>query len=60
MCDLAPEEQECTYDGFDCIFCRAHKLRKAMTELNQSIPIIGKFIPDFHCPDFEGKEGSEE
>ena len=55
MCECAPLFYQCEYDGCNAISCKAHCLELALTELYQSIPLIGRLIPDYKCPDFRIK-----
>lgn len=56
-CDLSPLGVECVYgDGHQLIICGIHHLNCAGRNLLQSLPIIGREIEDYHCPDFEIKE----
>ena len=59
MCEIAPLQMKCVYEGFDMTACAVHKLNCALTELDQAIPFFGKYIPSYQCPDFEVFSGSE-
>lgn len=55
MCELAPGKAECALERFDLTICYAHKLVSATTDFKQTIPIVGKRIPDYECPRFEAE-----
>lgn len=53
MCNLAPGQAKCILEKFDLTSCHVHELSCAVTELQQALPIIGRHIPDYECPDYE-------
>lgn len=57
MCECAPFFAQCENDELKdkLIECAVHRLKFASTKLYQSIPIIGRMITDYHCPDFRIK-----
>lgn len=55
MCQIAPFQMKCVNEEFDLMACQCHKLYCALTELKQEIPFVGKYVPDYRCPDFEIK-----
>ncbi len=62
MCDIAPFQMKCENDEFHdkldcCIF--AH-LSQAWNNLLHSIPIIGDWFPEYHCPHFKPYGGDQE
>lgn len=57
MCDIAPFQMKCEYDECDLLCCRTHHLYQELSNLYQSIPIVRKFVKEYHCPDFEPKAG---
>lgn len=53
MCQIAPFQMKCELEKGNCLACAVHKLSCATQELKQKIPFFGKYVPDYHCPDFE-------
>ena len=56
MCEIAPFKMECDFEQEDCLMCRSSKLNNALNEFNQNLPIVGKFIKDYRCPNFVSKK----
>lgn len=59
MCDIAPFQMECLCEGVNTASCSVHKLNCVLTELLQEIPFMGKYVPNYRCPDFEIPGGTE-
>ena len=55
MCDIAPFGMKCEWEDVkDKLFmCNANRLNCALTELVQSIPIVGRFVEPYRCVGFE-------
>ena len=61
MCDIAPLQTKCEYDKYpDLLCCQIHHLCQAFSNLYQSMPIIGAFVSEYRCPDFERLKESEQ
>ena len=54
-CPCAPLGTECVYEKCrkDLLCCSVHILNYHLSELWQSLPIIGEWLEPYHCPDFE-------
>lgn len=54
MCECAPLYTQCEYDEYknELFCCTVHRFYFHLTMLEQSIPLIGKWIPDYECSDF--------
>ena len=56
MCECAPLGITCEYDGYNTTSCKVNRLNLALTEIYQSIPLIGRLIPNYKCPNLRIKE----
>lgn len=54
MCDIAPLQMRCIYDGYQnkLMSCSVNMLECSFTELIQSIPIIWNTVLDYRCKNF--------
>lgn len=46
---------ECVYEKYhkDLLCCSVHILNHSLREFHRSIPIIGDWFDEYHCPDYE-------
>lgn len=60
MCDIAPFQMKCENDefkhGLTC--CAVYHLRQSWNNLLKSFPVIGNYIPTYHCEGFKQKGGA--
>lgn len=56
MCDIAPFQMGCEFDGCNLLCCRVHHLYQALSNLYQEIPIVKEIVSEYYCPDFKRKD----
>lgn len=60
MCDIAPFQMKCENEEYKCnlTVCAVAHLNQALNNVLTEIPILGKFIPEYHCGAFRIKGGN--
>ena len=54
-CPCAPLGIECEYEKYhkDLLCCSVHIINHSLRELYRTIPIIGGWFDEYHCPDYK-------